>query len=245
MKQFLAMLLLAALALALTTGALAATYLYATGDVNLRTGPGLEYDIVLSVKKGAKMSYNNYSEVDGRGVTWYYVYCNGRNGYVSELYTSFSQGGSHSNGYKGGTVYADDGDTHVRSGPGPDYADLGTLKQGNSLTYLGTTTYDDRGVAWYAVSYQGKTGWVSSRYTTLYGVPDYYDDDADYVCADGGDSNVRSGPGLGYGSLGVLKEGHSAPFEGQISYDDRGVAWYSVEYEGYTGWVSSRYASLY
>ena len=244
MKKIVAMLLAAALMLALGAGALATTYLYATGDVNLRTGPGLGYSDILTVKKGAKMVYNEYSEVDARGVTWYYVYYNGHNGYVSSRFSSFTKGGSGSSGsyYSGGSskVYASGGDTNVRSGPGLDFDDIGTLKEGNSLDYLGSTSYDGRGVAWYLVRYKGSTGWVSSKYTTLY--EDYVEGT---VYASDGDTNVRSGPGLDYKQLGTLKQGCTLDYLGTTTYDARGVAWYCVDYNGGTGWVSSKYTELW
>ena len=256
MKKIVAMLLAAALMLALGAGALATTYLYATGDVNLRTGPGLGYSDILTVKKGAKMVYNEYSEVDARGVTWYYVYYNGHNGYVSSRFSSFTKGGSGSSGsyYSGGSskVYASGGDTNVRSGPGLDFDDIGTLKKGNSLTYLGETSYDGRGVAWYLVRYKGSTGWVSSRYTSFSSSGSgssgsYYSggSGSGTVYASDGDTNVRSGPGLDFADIGTLKEGNSLDYLGSTSYDGRGVAWYLVRYKGSTGWVSSKYTTLY
>ena len=42
------------------------------------------------------------------------------------------------------------------------------LFQGDTATYLGDSSVDSRGVAWYRISWEGGSGWVSSRYTTLY-----------------------------------------------------------------------------
>ena len=44
---------------------------------------------------------------------------------------------------------------------------------GSELEYLGKTEYDDAKGAWYNVSYQGQTGWVSAKdvqlkWSTLY-----------------------------------------------------------------------------
>ena len=60
-----------------------------------------------------------------------------------------------------------------------------------------------------------------------------------------GDANVRTGPGLGYGTIGTLYAGGSARYLGSTSYDNRGVAWYQISFNGRTGWVSSADASLY
>ena len=41
------------------------------------------------------------------------------------------------------------------------------MKKGQTASYLGSTKKDARGVAWYKVSFNGRTGWVSSRYGKL------------------------------------------------------------------------------
>ncbi len=62
-----------------------------------------------------------------------------------------------------------------------------------------------------------------------------------YIEGDDGKSNVRSGPGLQYKSLGVLHVGEDAKFLGKSSTDDRGVPWYKIMWNGREAWVSSRY----
>ena len=43
----------------------------ATGDVNLRVGPGLDYDTVGYVPAGTVMEYLGETSTDSRGVDWY------------------------------------------------------------------------------------------------------------------------------------------------------------------------------
>ena len=59
-----------------------------------------------------------------------------------------------------------------------------------------------------------------------------------------GNANVRKGPGLEYDSMGVLESGDKLTFLGIAKKDDRGVAWYKVNFYGKTGWISSRYAKV-
>ena len=61
------------------------------------------------------------------------------------------------------------GDVWLRTGPGLDYDAVSILSSGKSFDYLGETSVDGRGVAWYRISAGGKEGWVSSRYTELIG----------------------------------------------------------------------------
>ena len=57
----------------------------------------------------------------------------------------------------------------MRTGPGLKYDQVTSLSEGKKLTYLGETSVDERGVAWYKVTYGKHTGWVSSKYTKLKG----------------------------------------------------------------------------
>ena len=94
-------------------------------------------------------------------------------------------------------------------------------------------------MAWYRVRYDGVTGWVSSRYTSLSSAAV-----ASRVTATDGKTNIRSMGSL-YGEIwGVLPKGATAAYMGSSTVDDRGVIWYLVSYEGVTGWVSSRYTTL-
>lgn len=64
---------------------------------------------------------------------------------------------------------------------------------------------------------------------------------AKYITGDSGRSNVRTGPGKEYRSLGVLHIDEDAKYLGKTSVDDRGVVWYKIRWDGRDAWVSSRY----
>lgn len=267
MKKFLSMLLVAVLMMAFCSVAFAASYVYFTGHTNVRSGPGLGYSSLGQVNSGSTLPYLSDSSTDSRGVTWYKVSFSGSSGWVSSKYSSLTDnsgttiyaaganGSSYSGGYTSGgvasgSVYAT-ANAYVRSGPGLSYSQLTGMYTGDYATYLGNTSYDNRGVAWYNVSFNGYTGWVSSAYTSLngsfsYSAPAYSGSTyGSYVVGTNGDSNVRSGPGLGYSSVGGLSQGESAPFLGDTSVDERGVTWYNISYNGRSAWVSSRYTTLY
>lgn len=58
-----------------------------------------------------------------------------------------------------------------------------------------------------------------------------------------GNVNLRSGPGLNYESVGSVPQGTNLTYLGEVSIDERGVAWYKVDYKG-ESWVSSKYSEL-
>ena len=59
-----------------------------------------------------------------------------------------------------------------------------------------------------------------------------------------GNVNVRKGPGLDYGTLGTLAKGTIVSYLGATKKDNRGVAWYKINFNGSVGWVSSKYAKF-
>lgn len=155
-------------------------------------------------------------------------------------------------------VAATGGDSNIRSGPSLGYSTIGSMAKGSGAPYLNESSIDDRGVAWYKIDYNGRTGWVSSRYTMLRngtwngGTTSVSSSSNSsnstshsYVKGTSGKSNLRTGPGLSYNEVGVLHKGETATFLNETSTDDRGVVWYKVSFDGNTCWVSSKYTTLY
>ena len=256
MKKTLSALLLAALLLTLfTITALAASYYTFTGDCNVRTGPSLSYSILGVAAQGTRLNALGGTSVDERGVAWYSVSYGGRTGWVSSLY-DVADGNTGSYTASSGVVTFS-GNCNVRSSPSLSGAVLGSVSAGSSLPVLGDTSVDDRGVAWYSVSYKGGVGWVSSVYASYGGSWGYdswngdsWGDDSYTPTFTGwgyytfsASTHVRTGPGTDYKSLGSVRKGSTLPSLGGVKYDARGVAWYSVDFDDQTGWVSSAYAT--
>jgi peptidoglycan hydrolase-like protein with peptidoglycan-binding domain len=57
-------------------------------------------------------------------------------------------------------------DVYVRSAPGKDNRELGVLKQGQAAPYQGEKSAVD-GRDWYLIEFDGKNGWVSSKYSKV------------------------------------------------------------------------------
>lgn len=138
---------------------------------------------------------------------------------------------------------------NVRSGPGTKYTDLYTLVRGEKVEYTGEYAYDSHGGKWYKIVYYSYgTGWVSAQYSRVSGSGSSSGSGStstsgSYVKATG-NVNIRKTPSLLGVDLGTMKSGQRASYLGKSSTDDRGVKWYYVNYNGTTGWVSSRYSKL-
>lgn len=58
-----------------------------TGNVNLRTGPGLAYDVLTSVSEGKSLTYLKQTSIDDRGIAWYLVDHKGTECWISSVYS--------------------------------------------------------------------------------------------------------------------------------------------------------------
>ena len=154
-----------AAALLFSASALAAGKVKATeGSVNVRTGPGLDYESISTLAQGRSLDFAGERAFDDRGVEWYLVFVGSDTGWVSSLYTELDMPDDSPSARYAVSV---GGSSNIRKSPDLDGAVLGTLPENGSAEYLGEIETDDRGVDWYYITYNGTTGWVSSRYTVL------------------------------------------------------------------------------
>ena len=119
------------------------------------------------------MKYTGVTQADASGNNWYEIDYYGKwKGWVSAIYSELiyaTEAGvaETETTVVGSYVEATKGKSNLRSGPGLDYEDLGTMQVGQTATYMGSTAIDERGVLWYYVMLDGQLGWISSRYATL------------------------------------------------------------------------------
>jgi len=135
------------------------------GDCNMRMTPSLNGEIIKILKEGYITIYEGRTSTDNRGVDWYCVSYDGNEGWVSSKYARF---GSYASVTSYGYVKATSYKVNLRDDPNLAGEDIGTMDKGETATYLGKKSTDSRGVVWYKVRFNGKTGWVSSRYSKLY-----------------------------------------------------------------------------
>jgi uncharacterized protein YraI len=128
-------------------------------DVNLRSGPGMNFGVLRVVPSGASVHVHSGPQSGG----WYQVSYSGTTGFIYE--TLLRQGGVPAQQAQA----ASDGahvTTHLnlRAGPGVSHAVRLTIPAGGGVTVLSGPHN-----GWYEVSYQGTNGFVSGRYLNLAG----------------------------------------------------------------------------
>ncbi len=128
-------------------------------------------------------------------------------------------------------------DTYLRNGAGKGYSIRAVMKKGKTATFLSSYKTDSRGVYWLKVKFNGKTGWVSTRYAKL-------GKNSTKEVETTGKVHIRIAPKKTSMILGSVGKGVILTYRGYAKYDSRGVKWYQVAYKGQNGWVSSKYAKL-
>lgn len=193
-----------------------ATYRLATAQngLNLRSGAGTSYGIILKIPYKAKV------ELIQAGTSWSKVRYAGESGYVSSAYLGpVDSPASY-------PIYLTTASVNFRSGPGSSYLSYALLPRGTKVQYIS-------GGTWSKVIHNGKTGYIHSSYLS----PEQAEKVTTTPYVTTASVNFRSGPGTGYPSLGLLSKGTEV---GLISSSG---SWAKVVYGGKTGYISSSYLS--
>ncbi len=119
--------------------------------LRLREEPNSEATILATAPKGTAVVV-----LEDAGNNWYKVDYNTVEGYMSGEYLTVSEKADVSIGY--GLVKTDGATLNMRSGPGTSHEKVATLSNGTVVSIVGIDS------GWYKVSYNGKTGYVSSDY---------------------------------------------------------------------------------
>ena len=142
-------------------------------------------------------------------------------------------------------VSSSDGIINFRSGPGTDYNVIGSIGNGTvlAISSMAYSPYD--GFMWGSTVWNGYSGWVSLRQTTIltgagYPTPNFYVRTA----ADGGSVNMRTVAGTSYPVIMEIPNGVDLNITGLVYNPTDGLFWGLVYYNGYYGWISLRQTSL-
>ena len=113
---------------------------------------------------------------------------------------------------------------NFRTGPGTKYSSICKLNKGYKVEYIGTNG------SWVQAKYNGKTGYIHGDY-----IGEYNNTSTTTKIVTATNLNVRSGAGTKYSIIGSLKKGTS------VSVISESNGWSKINYNGKTGYVSSKY----
>jgi uncharacterized protein YgiM (DUF1202 family) len=194
--------------------------------LNVRSGPATGYSVSSSLKDKAKVAIN------GQVADWWRIDLGGgKTGFVNGAFIKLdadSQTPPPETNTKTGKVNTPGSTLNVRSGPGTTNTIIGNLSHGASVTV------NTENSAWYKLTYNGNTGYVSSAFITLDSTQTTNPNQPKtvYVNTPGSTLNVRSGPGTGHAVIGNLSHG------AKITVTDENKEWYKLTFDGKTGYVS-------
>lgn len=201
--------------------------------LNLRSGAGTSNSILLTMPRGAQVVV--LSEDNG----WCKINYKGTEGYASSQYLSIQT--SMNGDFGSGTVTGSD--VRMRKSASTSSSVLGVFEKGAAVSVTGVSGN------WYAVSYNGKSGYVSADYVKLGkaastpAVSTPTDNNNTNSTAGSGMTgaiigtyvNVRSGPGTNYSAVGNYSNGVVMNVYGAEN------GWYKVSYKSTTGFILAKY----
>ena len=221
MKLFFALAALLVLMLASST-ALADTLRFGTvsnsNKVNLRQGASKSYGIIGSYTRGT------WLKITGESGSWYKVTGpDGKSGYMMKEYIYISAGAK-------GIVGIVDVSGSLNMRASASYSGKVTASYPDGTPCILLSELGD----WYHVSVDGKNGYfhsdyVDTKYTT------YSPDVCTVVNTNGGNVNLRKGPGKSYGIVKSIKNGSY----GMIL--QQGDGWWKISVNGYVGYMDAAY----
>ncbi|MHC8522671.1 SH3 domain-containing protein [Rossellomorea sp. H39__3] len=194
--------------------------------LNVRTGPGLSYPVLMQAAKGEEYT------VTGNDGDWYKIDTPQGEGWVAEwLVTEGDSSDSPAAPEASGlTGTANEDSINVRKAPSTDSERLGTLSTGEEVSITGSVQ------GWYEISYRGGTAWINEDYLSLSGM--------ESGSSDGSDSSmtatvnvesllVRDEASLNGGIVGKVTRGES------YSILEESNEWYRIKLSnGEDGWVA-------
>lgn len=198
--------------------------------LNMRSEASTSSSIVTCLPRGAVVV------VTGQSDGWYAVAYKGYAGYMSAEFLTFSTSADAALG--NGTVTGNA--VNLRSGPGTDYAVVGSRDKGASLSVTGVSG------SWYKVDLNGSAGYIRSDYLSLDSGGTSPAPSAGGA-ADGASGSgvinasyvrLRSGPSTSYDILGTYNAGKTMTVTGDAG------DWYKVSCDGAGGYVYKTYLTV-
>jgi uncharacterized protein YraI len=194
-----------------------------TANVNLRSGPGTSFGVLLVIPNGSTVNTTGSVQNGFTQLTY-----NGTTGWSASQYISVT-GGTTS-----GIVA--DGPLNLRSGPGTSFSVLAVMPTGANLTITGALTN-----GFYPVRYNGTAGYAAAAFIQVGSnpTPTPTTPSGQTATVIDGALNLRSGPGLTYAVILVMPGGSTVTITGALQN-----GYYPVRYGSTNGFASATYLQI-
>ena len=143
---------------------------YAVETCDILDAPNSKGEVLATIGEEDALTYLYEVSQDGSGVLWFHVSCGDVQGWVTSEHAEYRGGDYDLELPEVEIICATGGDSNIRVAPDKEAEIIGLLKMDERAAYAGQSHMDARGVRWDLVEFEnngeGKTGWVSSMYTT-------------------------------------------------------------------------------
>ena len=216
----------AAVAGAQSQNVAASKTVYVKTDLNVHEQPDASSKVLGTLKKDTAVV------VTEEKYGWYTITFNGQTGYISAKYTTETDPSTPTPTPtpETKTVYTTE-NLKVRAQPNTSAEVLGTLKKGTKVETYGLKD------GWYEIKYEGKTGYISAKYTTETDPSTPTPTPETKTVYTKEDLRVRAKPDNTSTVLGVLKKGTAVETLDEIN------GWYLIKYNNQDGYISKAYTT--
>ena len=215
----------AAVAGAQSQNVAASKTVYVKTDLNVHEQPDASSKVLGTLKKDTAVV------VTEEKYGWYTITFNGQTGYISAKYTTETDPSTPTPTPETKTVYTTE-NLKVRAQPNNSAEVLGTLKKGTKVETYGLKD------GWYEIKYEGKTGYISAKYTTETDPSTPQPSPSPVLTVyTKEDLRVRAKPDNTSTILGVLKKGTA------VETLEETNGWYLIKYNNQDGYISKAYTT--
>lgn len=197
------------------------------GALNLRSGPGTTYAVILVMPGGAQVTITGALQ-NG----FYPLSYNGTAGYASATYLQLGAQPTPTTP-SGQTTTVADGPLNLRSGPGTTYSVLALMPTGATVTITGALQN-----GFYPLIYNGTAGYAAAAYLQI-GTGPTPTPPTTQTAWTTANLNLRSGPSTSNSVLLVIPNGSQIAITGALT-----SGFYPVRYNGTNGYASSDYITF-
>lgn len=209
-------------------------------NVNLRSGPGLGYNVIGNYDSGTNATISAGPE-EADGYSWHKILITGTSGWMATDFLTEGATDGGGGGWSAGTYVTTTTDLNLRTGPGTGYSILTTYPAGTGATILGGPDAAN-GYEWYHVETSDtNVGWFAGEFLT----PGRTEPTGSRHRIFDGPLNLRSGPGLNSSIVTPLATGTIVVISDASFVQQDGYIWMPVYVESdpdLSGWIAQGFS---